>query len=100
MNMTFADAEVRRQARLVQRLAVDLERLRLSGAPSPDELALAPLIEDWRLVMRPEPALQGLINGHPNVSGPAVTSGLFILDRERGFARTLSRYYQLGSEYR
>lgn len=100
MNYTFADAEMRRQFRLVQKLAADLELLRLGIGPLADELASAPRIDNWQFAARAEVALQGEISGHPLISGPAVTSGLYLLDKERGFARTLSRFYTLGREAR
>lgn len=96
MKLTFDDAQVRRQHRLVQALAADLERIRLGIGPSSAELALAPRIDDWRPCVRAEPALTGLISGHPSASGLSVTSGLYVLDPDRGFARTFSRFYLLG----
>jgi len=98
MKLTFDDAEVRRQHHLVQSLAADLERIRRGDGPSPEELAFAPRIDRWRPCVRAEPALTGFISGHPIVHGMSVTSGIFILDPERGFARTFSRYYQLGDQ--
>ena len=99
-SFTFADPSVRTQARLVQRLANDLHRVRIGLGPSDLELANAPFINNWRVIQRAEPALVGLISGHPVVHGHGITSGLYVLDRELGFARTFSRFYRLGQEAR
>lgn len=99
-SLTFADPGVRKHYRLIQKLAVDLQLIRTGTGPTPEQLAEAPIIEAWRLGVRAEPALIGFVSRHPFVSGNAVTSSLYVLDPELGYARTLSRFYRLGKEIR
>jgi hypothetical protein len=89
------DAEIARLESLVS----DLKRLRAGDVPTAQEIAAAPSIDQWEVAMRSEPALIGLIQGHPKGLPhlkPSVTSGLWIIDPVRGYARTLSRLYALG----
>lgn len=96
-SMTFDDAEFRIHARLIERLAVDLARIRRGEGPTVEELDRAPILSGWRPAARVSPALAGSISGHPLLPhGPAVTSQLYVLDEEIGYARTLSRWYRLG----
>lgn len=79
-------------------LARDLRRLAAATAPTPAALAAAPVVLRWRIGTRPVPALIGRVDGHPLLpSGPLTSSQLIVLDRSRGFARTLSRWYVLGT---
>jgi hypothetical protein len=96
ISYTFADPMVRQHSRLIQRLALDLERIRSGAGPTCDELEDAPLIDEWQVGVRAQLALVGNISGHPAVSGAGITSDLHILDVEGGYARTLSRFYRLG----
>lgn len=97
MDLTFLDPRVRATAKLLHALSRDLRRIEQGIGPTADELAAAPSIIDWRMTYRFEPALTGSVHGHPNLAdGPAVTSGLFYLDRAAGYARTMSRFYRLG----
>ncbi len=62
-------------------------------------MASAPLLEDWRLVFRSMPCLEGLATGHPLLPGrqrPIITSNLWLLSPELGLARSLSRWFRLG----
>jgi hypothetical protein len=96
-SMTFDDAEFRIHARLIERLATDLGRIRRGEGPTLEELNRAPILSDWRPAVRVSPALAGSVSGHPLVAaGPAVTSQLFVLDEELGYVRTLNRWYRLG----
>ena len=62
-----------------------------------EDLDAAPIIEDWFLGCRMEPALVGTVIGHPTLlESPATTSGIYLLALELGYARTLSRFYKLG----
>lgn len=97
MPLTFKNAHVRETARRIHALSADLRKIQLGLGPSDDELASAPIIEDWFLGSRIEPALIGNVVGHPTLAdGPVTTSGIYLLDTELGFARSLSRYYTLG----
>ena len=78
-------------------LADDLQRI-ADGGPSPADLRRAPLLDYWSLARRSEPALIGLVHGHPELGsgGTTLTSLAVVLDADAGWARTWSRYYRLG----
>lgn len=75
-------------------LADDLESI-----PDDVEALLAVSINSWTLAQRPVPCLMGRTLGHPSIGNgrPALSSELFYLDSERGIARTMSRWYRLGT---
>lgn len=79
----------------LRRLADDLENIDLCG----DVLAPKAAMNSWALGMRSVPCLIGRPVGHPNIADgrPAYSSELFYLDAERGIARTMSRWYSLGT---
>ena len=79
-------------------LAADLQRIAADGGPSPADLRRAPLLDYWSLARRSEPALIGLVHGHPELGsgGTTLTSLAVVLDADAGWARTWSRYYRLG----
>lgn len=56
-------------------------------------------INSWALAQRPVPCLMGRTLGHPSIDDgrPALSSELFYLDPGRGIARTMSRWYRLGT---
>lgn len=65
--------------------------------PSAEELAAAPVLEEWEFGMRPVAALVGRVTHHPDFPpGRRVrTSEVYVSDR-RTWARTYSRLYRLG----
>ncbi|WP_343227779.1 DUF6634 family protein [Rhizobium laguerreae] len=76
-------------------LADDLENVdQCAQALSPDVA-----INTWALTKRAVPCLIGRPIGHPSVTRgkPVASSELFYLDPERGIARTMSRWYRLGT---
>jgi hypothetical protein len=76
-----------------------LERIRRGEAPSAEELAAAPLLRFWCVVLdEPLPVLQGVVTGHPRLpDGHLVaTSPILWLAPDRTAARTVSRWYRLG----
>lgn len=56
-------------------------------------------INSWTVGRRFVPCLIGRPLGHPTISDgkPACSSELFYFDPERGIARTMSRWYRLGT---
>lgn len=82
----------------LRRLAVDLDRIAGGAAPTPADLAHAPLLVDWRMLLTWHGlALAGFVAGHPLLGTKAIaTSPLWVLDPELRWARTLSRFYRLG----
>lgn len=95
MSFTMKDASVRVKARLVARLARDLERIRRGEGPTSDELANAPLVEDWMVVPVVGTGLLGRVAERP---GQVDDSELFLLDKAGGHCRTLGGLYRLGKE--
>ncbi|WP_019995397.1 DUF6634 family protein [Aureimonas ureilytica] len=88
------DAEIARLTELVR----DLTRIRDGVAPTAPELDAAPVLSDWRAATRLVDCLVGRPSGHPHLSGErdAVTSPLWLLDEDRGYARSESRFWRLG----
>ena len=83
---------------LVQKLrclADDLENVGKCNDPLVRPVA----INTWALAQRSVPCLIGRTLGHPSIGDgrPALSSELFYLDPERGIARTMSRWYRLGT---
>ncbi|MGO7848600.1 DUF6634 family protein [Rhizobium leguminosarum] len=77
-------------------LADDLEAVAAGSVPERPAIAL---MTSWSFGTRATPCLVGHAFGHPNISDgrPAYSSELFYLDPERGIARTMSRWYRLGT---
>lgn len=74
-------------------------RIHRGEAPTPDELAAAPRLDFWCVVMAgPLPALAGVVTGHPSLRQGAkiVTSNLLWISDDCRAARTVSRFYRLG----
>lgn len=71
----------------------------LAGLPPTEKLlSSAPLLERWEAVPYEAISLAGWVTGHPTIrTGPLVSSQVFMLDPYRRWARTLSRFYRLGS---
>lgn len=58
-----------------------------------------PVLDNWILALRSTPCLVGLSSGHPQLTGehrPITTSDLWLFSEDRTWARTFSRWYQLG----
>lgn len=76
-----------------------LERISRGESPTAEELASAPLLDFWCVVVEPPfPVLQGVVTGHPRLADGAMigTSPLLWLAEDQSAARTLSRFYRLG----
>jgi len=76
-----------------------LARIERGESPTAEELAAAPLLEFWCVVVDPPfPVLRGVVTDHPHLADGATvgTSPLLWLADDRSAARTLSRYYRLG----
>jgi len=61
----------------------------------------APILDEWRYAVRPVPCLVGLSTGHPRLPGERrsiMTSELFLISEELGWARSYSRWYRLGQK--
>jgi len=85
-------AQIAAEAR---RLADDLDRLAVDGAPAPADLVGAPLLDGWWIGLADRPALRGRIVGDPAHRDGATlkTDDLVAMDYGAGWARTLTRWY-------
>lgn len=77
----------------LRRLANDLEEVR-DGSWLPNRTTL---VTDWFLGQRAVPCIIGRPQGHPTIGdgNPMVSTELFYLDADSGYARTFSRWYRL-----
>ena len=98
MSWNFFGDNPREIAERARRLADDIELIARGDAPVPADLAVAPVLDRWRLVCRSTPSLVGIVSRHPNVGEGhrTLTSEVFALNTEHGLARTWSRLYVLG----
>ncbi|WP_074471579.1 DUF6634 family protein [Bosea sp. BIWAKO-01] len=90
-------ATLGREVERLRRLADDLEAV---AAGTYTTRLSAPTIDRWWVGTRAERCLIGEVSEHPELPGigrPIATSGLFFLDAQRGWARTISRWYRLGA---
>ena len=82
----------------LEALAADLRRIDSGSAPTAEDLAGAPLLLNYHLAQRSGTCLRGHVVGHPLVAGPdVVTSQVWAISTRQGWARTTSRFYQLGN---
>ena len=90
--------QLQRTIQKLQMLLDDLVAVGEGELPDQQRLQDAPLIDNWQLATRQAVCLRGEISGHPLLGHAAhgMTSDLWLLAPQRGFARTLSRYYRLG----
>ena len=102
-NINFAtEANVWKIVRF-QYLVDDLEKLARGKWPNIHENSEAPILEEWRLAVRTVPCFVGLSTGHPKLPGARreiITSQIIAFSPQLGWARTLSRWYRLGSRDR
>jgi len=75
--------------------------LEADKGPSQGDLLNAPLLNPWRIdIWDGHFRLYGACTGHPEIDDPFVTtSPLLALDPDRGWARTRSRWYRVGSDW-
>lgn len=70
--------------------------------PTDKELSNAPYVDHYRLERTGESVqrIYGQVQGHPEINDPYVTTTpLFAFDPDAGWARTRSRWYQLGPDW-
>jgi hypothetical protein len=81
------------------RLVADLQAIRDGTCPTAADLSDAPILDHWAGDVRPARCLAGYATNHPLLPGAGrsiVTSDLWVLAEDQGWARTLSRWYCLG----
>jgi hypothetical protein len=86
----------------LNRLTADLRTLSAGRPPSAEELRACPLLDQWSYGFLPAACLVGAVYGHPALgTRPTVhTSELVVIDPNRRWARTWSRFYRLGDQQR
>lgn len=70
--------------------------------PTAEELAAAPILDIWRPLVdqRGMPVLWGEVSGHPKLGADLITTSRVVaLDRKRGWARSVNRWFQLGKPF-
>lgn len=91
--------DILEEAAGLARLAEDFRFVAKENRPNSSSDVDAPVLEDWRLIVRPVPCLAGLSTGHPLLIGDRrqiVTSEVHLISEELGWVRTRSRWYRLG----
>ena len=95
---------IRAEVDRLEQLAADLEMVSGTVPFSADQMLVraypaAPILDEWRVAVRPVVCLVGLSTGHPRLPGDRrsiVTSEIFLISEELGWARSFSRWYRLG----
>lgn len=84
--------------RRMRAMCDDVDAVLAGLTPSETLLADAPVIQGWSTVPYEAICLSGWVSGHPTIrTGPLVSSQVYMLDLDRRWARTLSRFYRLGT---
>jgi hypothetical protein len=99
----YDEATIRNYIRLLKALVTDMEAFLDGNGPTEEVLDQAPLIEHWRQSERYSPCLTGTFHYHPLLGGlvpNGITSQLWLLNKDQGWARTLSRFYRLGKPFK
>jgi len=86
--------------RELENLTDDLRGLNQDKPPSEQELRSCPLLDQWSFGFLPAPCLVGKVYQHPALGTLTNihTSELILIDPERRWARTWSRFYRLGNQ--
>lgn len=98
-NSSLSEIAVSREIERLEKLAADLRAIRDRNGPTAAELSGAPFLNNWSQEVRPAQCLVGYVADHPVIPGvgrPVITSDLWVLAENQGWARTLSRWYLLG----
>lgn len=93
------DADFVREMERLAALVADMDSIRRGVRPEVMAGDDAPILDRWVLARRAVPCLAGLSTGHPRLVGEnrlIGTSDLWLLSKDHGWARTLSRWYRLG----
>ena len=94
-------AELELEITMLKSLVSDLELILQGDYPDERELNDAPFITNWKTSTRAATCLEGIILQHPrlgNIGFNGITSELWLLDLDRDYARTFSRFYRLGQK--
>src|SRR3546814_1227542 len=89
--------DLQREIVRLESLIADLKHIALGVAPNDEDLEAAPSLDGYTLAVRERPCLAGFAEGHPILgSRTIVTSELWAIAPDLGWARTHSRFYRLG----
>lgn len=94
-------AELELEITMLKSLVSDLERILQGDYPDERELNDAPMITNWKLSSRAATCLEGVLFDHPmlgNIVPNGLTSEVWLIDLDRRYARTFSRFYRLGGK--
>jgi hypothetical protein len=82
----------------LERVVADLKAISAGVAPTEADLGEAPTLVRWTPSVMPIPCLVGYVEDHPRLGDGRLisTSMLWCINYERRWARTHSRWYQLG----
>ena len=81
----------------LEALVSDLKLIADGRRPTTEQLRAAPLLDQWQPDVREAVCLSGYSQNHPTLQGPTVcTSEMWAFAPTLGWARTISRFYQLG----
>ncbi|PWL16594.1 hypothetical protein DKP76_16620 [Falsochrobactrum shanghaiense] len=100
---TFNRQRLATEIETLKALVRDLERLLNGEDPHQSELADAPLINNWDFDRRDAVCLVGTFLDHPRLGRMVpngITSELWYINPDAGYARTFSRFYRLGKPAR
>lgn len=90
--------ELQQRLQAYRSITRDLERVIKGEGPTDVDLLNSPYLDVWGFVASRDVCLYGLVSDHPMVGpGPVTTSTLCILDPRGKWARTVSRWYRLGT---
>ncbi|WP_442754270.1 DUF6634 family protein [Methylocystis sp. JAN1] len=96
-NPFIFDADIADLIIRTRSLSDDLARILADGGPSDADLVDAPFLDRFVVVPRMRPALAGIATGHPILGDRRIVSSeLFAIDCDAGWARTFSRFYRIG----
>ncbi len=86
-------------ARTIERLRTLADDLEAVADGRVAERPITTLMNSWSFATRPAPCLVGHAFGHPSIDDGrrALTSEVYYVDPSLRLARTLSRWYKLGS---
>ncbi|MEH2560106.1 hypothetical protein V1286_007635 [Bradyrhizobium algeriense] len=86
--------------RELEKLTCDLRTLSQGSRPSEQDLQACPLLDRWSFGFLPAPCLLGAISHHPIFGArPHIhTSELVLIDPDKRWARTWSKFYRLGKQ--
>jgi hypothetical protein len=79
-------------------LADDLDRINAGAAPTEADLACAPILLDWepKLTSASEPAIRGVVRGHPAIpDGEVLRAEILAVDPDLSWIRTWTGFFRL-----